>query len=346
MAKTDLLRSLRDGSAAREVRLAAARGLAPLSPGESLDVLVCLAADPDRLVASQARATLKTIPADELIPQLQQRECGVRTLEYFAGADYPEKVLEAIVLNPGTPAAAIANVASTASAPLLETILYNRARLIEFPEIIRKAKENPRLSADARRTIQEIESEFFRRGESSYSVGEAAAPAVPAGLEPAEEAAPEDISLEGLPLDPEERDIALQQRLGRMTARQKIWQALMGTREVRAVLIRDPDKAVCRTVLQSPKLSDSEIEAFAAMRSVSEDILREIGNSREWTRSYAVVHNLVKNPKTPPSISQRMLFRLQSKDLMILAKDRAVPEVVRRNAQNTLKQRSDSRTSL
>jgi hypothetical protein len=82
------------------------------------------------------------------------------------------------------------------------------------------------------------------------------------------------------------------------------------------------------------------VESFAAMRNVSEDVLREIGNSRQWTRHYNVVHNLAKNPKTPPAITQRLLFRLQSKDLSLLARDRGVPEMVRRNAQRTLTARN------
>jgi hypothetical protein len=60
-------------------------------------------------------------------------------------------------------------------------------------------------------------------------------------------------------------------------------------------------------------------------------------------RSYTVVHNLVRNPKTPPLISQRLITRLLSKDLSALGRDRSVPEAVRRNAQRTLNQRSPAR---
>ena len=79
------------------------------------------------------------------------------------------------------------------------------------------------------------------------------------------------------------------------------------------------------------------------MRNVCDDVLRQIGNSKEWTRSYVVIHNLVKNPKTPPAISQRMMPRLLSKDLMLLSRDRSITEAVRRNAQRLLSQRNASK---
>jgi len=79
------------------------------------------------------------------------------------------------------------------------------------------------------------------------------------------------------------------------------------------------------------------------MRGVAEDILREIGNSKSWTKSYAVVQNLVKNPKTPPVISQRLMFRLRAQDLMMLTRDRSVSDAVRYSASRTMRQRSSGK---
>ena len=42
------------------------------------------------------------------------------------------------------------------------------------------------------------------------------------------------------------------------------------------LLIHDPNKLVQRSVLQSPRLTDSEVEAFSAMTNVSTEILRAI----------------------------------------------------------------------
>ena len=46
--------------------------------------------------------------------------------------------------------------------------------------------------------------------------------------------------------------------------------ALKGTREERAILIRDPNRIVATAVLGSPKVTDGEIESFAAMKNVSD----------------------------------------------------------------------------
>jgi hypothetical protein len=256
-------------------------------------------------------------------------------------------LLEAVVLNPSTPGEAVEELACRAPGSLLETILFNRVRLLEHPGILQKAKLNPEATPQVQRLIHEIELEFFAGKKTDYSVG---TPSQTADL-PAEEfeieaePAPADLSLEGLPIDPAEREGALSDRLARMTVRQKIQHALLGTREARTILIRDTNKEVSRSVLQSPKLTDNEIEGFAAMRNISDDVLREIGTSKVWTRSYAVVQNLVKNPKTPPLVSQRLMIRLQNKDLQLLSRDRGIPELVRRNAQRMLNQRTAPKKS-
>jgi hypothetical protein len=105
--------------------------------------------------------------------------------------------------------------------------------------------------------------------------------------------------------------------------------ALKGTREQRAVLIRDANKVVAAAVLSSPKLAETEIEAFAKMANVSEDVLRTIGTSRAWTRNYGISSSLIKNPKTPPAISLALLPRLNERDMKILTTDRNVPEALR-----------------
>jgi len=148
-----------------------------------------------------------------------------------------------------------------------------------------------------------------------------------------------------LPLDGEEREAAIAHRITSMSIREKIRYALFGSREIRSVLVRDSNKEVARTVLRSPKLRENEVESIASMRNISEDILREIGNSREWTKSYIIVQNLVKNPKTPPLISQRLMFRLRAQDLMLMKTDRSIPDSVRSNATRLLKQRATTRQS-
>jgi hypothetical protein len=119
------------------------------------------------------------------------------------------------------------------------------------------------------------------------------------------------------------------QALATMTFPQRLKAAMKGTREMRAVLIRDPNKLIAATVLSCPKVSLPEVEAFARMQNVSEDVLRIIGANRAWLKSYGVVVSLTRNPKTPLSMSMNLMARLTSKDLQKLAVDRNVPEALR-----------------
>jgi hypothetical protein len=154
------------------------------------------------------------------------------------------------------------------------------------------------------------------------------------------ETPPEDLSLENLPAADDKRQEAISVRLATLSVREKIRYALFGTREIRAILIRDTNKEIARHALHSPKLTENEVESIAAMRGISDDVLREIGANRKWIQNYVVVHNLVRNPKTPSLISQRLLSRLRSKDLSLLTRDRSVSEAVRNNAMRLVKQRN------
>jgi hypothetical protein len=104
---------------------------------------------------------------------------------------------------------------------------------------------------------------------------------------------------------------------------------MKGTREQRAQLIRDSNRMVAAAVLSSPKLSDAEVETFAKMANVSEEVLRVIGTNRSWLRNYGIILGLTRNPKTPPSISMQLVHRLNERDVKMLATDRNIPEALR-----------------
>lgn len=146
-------------------------------------------------------------------------------------------------------------------------------------------------------------------------------------IDTAEDIAAADDDIELLP-EGADRD-SVMQLLGKMTFPQRLKAALKGTKEMRSILIRDPNKMISSSVLSSPKLTDSEIEAFARMASVSEDVLRTIGANRAWLKSYKVVVALTKNPKCPVALSMHLMSRLSDRDLAMLSVDRNVPEPLR-----------------
>ena len=155
------------------------------------------------------------------------------------------------------------------------------------------------------------------------------------GVAPSEEAAAEADkpmvdTAEGPEIaDEEDDEKSAMQRLQEMTVPQKMSRAMKGTREERAILVRDPNKLISVAVLSSPKLTGSEVEAIAKMSSVSEEILRIVSTNRNWMKSYVVVSALARNPKTPLPISMNLLNRLTEKDLKVLSTNRNVPEVLR-----------------
>jgi hypothetical protein len=136
--------------------------------------------------------------------------------------------------------------------------------------------------------------------------------------------------------DDEDDEKSAMQRLSEMTVPQKLSRATKGTREERAILIRDPNRLIAVAVLSSPKLTDSEVESIAKMSSVSDEILRLIATNRNWMKNYVVASALSRNPKTPLAVSMNLLSRLNDKDLKALSTNRNVPEVLRASARKKL----------
>lgn len=129
-------------------------------------------------------------------------------------------------------------------------------------------------------------------------------------------------------VDDETRD-SLLQKIAKMGFSDRLRAAVKGSREVRAILIRDPNKMVAASVLSSPKLTENEVESFARMANISDEILRIIGGNRAWTKNYGVVVGLTRNPKTPLGLSLNLLARLNNRDVNALSMDRNVPEPLR-----------------
>jgi hypothetical protein len=134
----------------------------------------------------------------------------------------------------------------------------------------------------------------------------------------------------------DERQQSVTQRLASMTVAQRMGVAMKGSREERALLIRDPNKLVSTSVLSSPKLTETEVEAIAKMANVGEEILRIVGSNRAWVKNYNVVLALARNPKTPVAMSMNLLNRLNEKDLRQISTNRNVPEVLRVTARKKI----------
>jgi hypothetical protein len=137
-----------------------------------------------------------------------------------------------------------------------------------------------------------------------------------------------------------ERRQTLLQRLSKMSVSERVQFAIKGGSEARRTLIRDSNKVVQRAVLQSPRLTDQEVEAFAAMASLTDEILRLIANNRVFRKNYAVVRNLMNNSKTPLDVTLHMLPGLNAMDLKKLSTNKNVPETLRTTAVKLIRTRA------
>ena len=138
---------------------------------------------------------------------------------------------------------------------------------------------------------------------------------------------------------PAER-ISLIRRIMFLNARDRMKLAMKGDREARGILIRDSNRMVAVAVINNPRLTDQEVENIAAMRTVADEVLRLIALNRAWARSYPIIHNLVRNPRTPIATAITTLVRIRTRDLQQLTQNRNVSEAVRRQAQRLSQVRS------
>ena len=201
---------------------------------------------------------------------------------------------------------------------------------------------DPGVAAAAEATLQSIPAEtlsaFLARSDVPADVAaffeargvSRAATAAPDGDAPLVDTAPEPQTQENE--DPK----STLQRIAGLTVAQRVGLAMKGSREERAILIRDPNKLVSVAVLSSPKMTEPEIESIAKMGSIAEEILRMIANTRAWMKRYGIVVALARNPKTPVAISMNLLARLTDKDLRAISTDRNVPEVLRVTARQKI----------
>jgi hypothetical protein len=139
----------------------------------------------------------------------------------------------------------------------------------------------------------------------------------------------------------EERGSALQ-KISKLDIKGRIQLAMKGTKEERSLLIRDGTKVVALAVLESPKISDSEVEKFATQKNVLEAVLRGIPMKRRFVKNYAIIRNLTFNPRTPLDVSLGLIKHLLITDLRHLAGNKEVSETVRKLALKMFKQKLES----
>ncbi len=284
-----LVKQFRRGGLPRDIRLMAAQGLLPLKPEDLLELWTALASDADEGVRGAAEASLMAFPAVELLPVLQRRETPVAVLAWAASHRFELELRESALGNPSLPDETIEALAPTLPQALAELVVVNQTRLLRSGALLSAIESNPGLSNDQKRRLRELR-ETFRIGE------ERKAPAA-TRQEPEAQAADQELDLvppgeifmtesEALVRYLSEEDrmqpekVSAVQKIHRLNTAERIITALKGSRDERAILIRDPNRLVAFAVLGSPRITEAEIESISAMKDVSGEILRAIDRHR------------------------------------------------------------------
>lgn len=140
-----------------------------------------------------------------------------------------------------------------------------------------------------------------------------------------------------------ERRESTLQKIAKLDTKGRISLAVRGSKEDRSILIRDGTKVVALAVLESPKITDAEVEGFAQQKNLLEAVLRHIPLKRRFAKSYSIMRNLVCNPRTPLDTALPLVKGLLVHDLKNLSGNKDVSETVRKMALRLFKQKMDKK---
>lgn len=338
-----LVAAILEGRAAPPLKLAAARGALPIPRRDLIHVLVHLLEDPGEEVRIQAGGTIATIPEEDLAQVLSDPTTATEVLDHFgATPDAASALRTAVLKNPSTTNETLCRMAPSLTASQIDEILLNQNRLIDAPEVLDLLALNPSSTALQRTRFEEIRRHFLAQPAPSPAPEAPAIEAPPIEGVPEDAPAAEDAVAEEVEEIPEEGIEATEvaaTRIQRLTTAEKVKLAFKANREERTILIRDASRSVQTAVLECPMLSEPEVEQFSRMRTMSEDVLRQISEHRVWMKNYKILHALSTNPKTPIRTAMNLLQRLRARDLKAILSDKNLPEALRRHARKVTEAR-------
>jgi hypothetical protein len=360
---------------------AAAKGALSVPPPEMIEILVHLAVH-NKVFGTQARLTLAGWDENASKQAASDPATPKEVLDYLVSPEnLRPALLPALLENPLVSEEALALLAAEGSREVVEAMTKS-ARIKASPNIVSAMRSNANFVGDLSANmpaavppvaaaaepeaadpvadeglttyLNEHAKEITTEGEKPFQpIGgvyeelpatteapEEAPVAVVATPAPAAVAAPLPAKKKPQPGE-EERGSALQ-KINKLDIKGRIQLAMKGNKEERSLLVRDGTKVVALAVLESPKISDSEVEKFASQKNVLEAVLRQIPLKRRFMKHYGIVRNLVFNPRTPLDISLGLMKNLLVSDLRNLSGNKEVSDTVRKLATKMFKQKMDT----
>jgi hypothetical protein len=334
----------------------AARGLVPVKGADLVTVLLQLSTGEDTAVADAARATLDGLPEAVLLAACEGA-LPPPALDHLAERHTSnDEVLERIVMNNATVDGTIEYIARRCSDRIAEIVATNQQRVLGAPAIIEALykNKNTRMSTVDRLVELAARNGVELEGIPAFKlhVEAISGQLIP---EPSDEPLPSDLAFtDAMKDDGAETDVVeesddgegavkdkykpLAYRIREMTTSEKIRFTVVGDAAARALLVRDPKKAVYLAAIQSPSMTDAEAAAIAHSKDVSVDVLRYVGNRKEWLKAYDIKMALVFNPKSPLDCSMKFLGHLRPNDLKMLSQSRGVTAQLKTLARARLEQ--------
>jgi hypothetical protein len=331
-----------------------AKALVPMGPKEMSTALFMLTFDADAAVRETAVKSAAGLPDRILSVALRDETVDPPVLDYYAGV-FAQKAeyLEMLVLNANTADATVERMTRQGDDRILEIVAQNQLRMLRHADIVRALVNNqaarpatvdsvcdfcvrsglvledePAFRA-ARRRIhggaaqdEELAKQVAAQREIEQAEAEAALESmgVTHSENPDDEAAASD--------DPElelKRTSITQQIMKLGVAKKIEWANKKGNREVRTLLLRDPNKLVQLAVIQSARITEGEIAKVAQSRVSPNEVLSYIYHNRQLMKNYQIKINLISNPKVPVGVSMRFLSSLRMAEVKALAKNKNVP---------------------
>jgi hypothetical protein len=361
-----MLELIKNNAVPAAVMRSAARGALSVPAAEMLQILIHLTSN--AVFGQEAALTLARWDQASALAVLSAPDSPQEVVDYFLDPKNRRPGLMPVLIgNPWVSDQRLAELAHGASRELIQLMLAS-SRVKILPEVLQALLSNPHVAPEEGQQLRhllgpeaseppdpeseaahdtwkqehvaEIEAEEGTPFELTGSPDEAVeVPVVPA-VEKAEPvvtvAAPQS---KPAPLSSSLK-VSTVVRLSRMNVAQRVKRGFLGDKEERAILIRDSARIVQNAVLASPKLSEPEVETFAAAKNVSENVLREISRNRRFIKSYAVVRNLTTNPRSPLDVSLALVKNLLVTDLKQLQSNKNVPDTLRKVATKLFKEKN------
>lgn len=367
-----MLDLIRQSAVPANVMRAASRGALSLPAAEMIEILVHLTNNP--IFAEQARMTLAGWDEESSLAAAADPSTPRAVLDYFmAPQNWRPRLLPALLENPSVPEPQLLEMAQAASRAIVEMMLVS-PRVNQSANLLHALAGNQYLREEE---LERRQAALHVLGESAggaadedgqlqYEIehgeeiaaeegkpfqlvgdildlgfGDAEGPATPeAGTEvPITTVAPAlELHLAQDHDDPKLRErISTLTKIARLNVGDRVQLALRGNREERFILIRDGARVVAIAVLESPKLTENEVEVFASMKNVQDTVLRGIAKKRKFIKLYGVVKALANNPRTPIDVGLPLLNHLLINDLRALSMNKNVSDTIRKLAMKMYK---------